>query len=49
MWTSGSGLPGLGVFIFIGALLGAAFMGLVWAFVVYVWPWLKAIIHAVTA
>lgn len=45
--NSMDGLPA--VVLFFGALIGAAVVGLVWAFVVYVWPWLKGWLHAITA
>jgi hypothetical protein len=31
------------------AIIGAALVGLAWAFVVWFWPWLKAWLHAATA
>lgn len=46
----GSGMDNLFVGVLIvGAAIGAALVGIAWAFVVYVWPWLKAWLHAVTA
>lgn len=46
----GSSMDGLPAFlIFLGTLIGGAAIGLAWAFVVYVWPWLKGWLHAITA
>ncbi len=49
MWNDGSGIGGAGLLLFVGAVLGGLAIGLVWAFVVYVWPWLKGWLHAITA
>ena len=35
--------------IFIGVLIGSAVCAAGWAFYTYVWPWLKAWLHAMTA
>lgn len=39
----------LAALLFVGAVLGAALVGAAVAMYVWVWPWLKAVIHAVTA
>jgi len=46
----GNSLDGLpGCFMVVGAAIGLVLAGIGWAIFVYGWPWLKALIHAVTA
>lgn len=49
MYGNGIGEGFLAALLFVGALIGAAAVGLAWLFVVYAWPWLRAWLHAVTA
>lgn len=46
----GNSLDGfVGALLIVGAFVGAMLAGAAWVFVTYVWPWLKAWLHAVTA
>ena len=46
----GNSLDGMfAALIFIGVLIGSAVCAAGWAFYTYVWPWLKAWLHAMTA